>query len=396
MNKEGIKARHSHLWLLITLAGLTTLPALCTDMYLPGFPAVAHSFHVQISALQLTFASFSLGAGLGQLFYGPISDRFGRRLPVLFGLILFIASSVLCGTATNLSELIIYRFLQALGGAGGMVIARAIVRDRLSGIEMAKMMSAMGMIFVLSPTLAPSIGSLILRFGHWPWIFIGLAIFGVIILIGTLGIQESLPPENRNEHGVKQALKSYREITQSHEWRSAALIAIGGGFLTFGYVSSSAAVLIGTYHVSTGNYGLLFALISIGLLTSNRVNIKFLHRVGLMGMLKRFTLVQTVAASLVLVASIFQAPLWILLTLIVICFGCAPGMSGNAMTLAMHPFPDKAGSASAMIGLAQFFGSGFIAAALAVIHGNVLIKMGIAMVVGASISFVQVRRIKEA
>jgi len=373
---------------------MTMFTAMCTDIYLPGFPLVAQSLHVQMVDLQLTFTSFTFGVGFGQLFYGPISDRFGRKNPAIFGLILFIVASVLCATATSLSALIFYRFLQALGGAAGMVISRAIVRDRLSGVEMAKMMSAMGMIFVFSPAAAPSIGALILHWARWPWLFLALAIFGAIVLIGVVGLEESLPPEHRNSHGVQQSFKNYFEISKSHEFRSAALISIGGSFVTFGYVSSSAAVLMGSYGVSRAKYGLLFAVIAIGLIASNRLNFSYIHRYGVIGMLKKFTLVQTLGAFVVLAASIKHAPLWALLIPIVICFGCAPGLGGNAMTLGMHPFPEKAGSAAAMMGLMQMFGAGLISAILAAIHGDVVVKMGFAVAIGAAISFIQVRRIK--
>lgn len=382
------------LHLLITLATMTMFTAMCTDMYLPGFPLVAHSLHVQMVDLQLTFTSFTFGVGFGQLFYGPISDRFGRKNPAIFGLVIFIAASILCATATTLTQLILYRFLQAIGGAAGTVISRAIVRDRLSGIEMAKMMSAMSMIFVFSPAVAPSLGALILHWAAWPWLFLALAIFGVLVLIGVLGVEESLPREMRNDHGIQQSIKNYIEISKSHEFRSAAMISIGGSFVTFGYVSSSAAVLMGSYGVSRSKYGLLFAAISIGLIASNRVNIKFVHKLGVIGMLRKFTIVQTAGAVFVLIAAITHAPLWALLIPIVICFGCAPGMGGNAMTLGMHPFPEKAGSAAAMIGLMQMAGAGLISAILAAVHGDVVAKMGVAVLVGALISSIQARRIR--
>lgn len=224
MSATGLRREEGHIRLLVTLAAMTMFTAMCTDIYLPGFPLVAQLLHVQMVDLQLTFTSFTFGVGFGQLFYGPISDRFGRKNPAIIGLVLFITASVLCASATSLSVLIFYRFLQALGGAAGMVISRAIVRDRLSGVEMAKMMSVMGMIFVFSPAAAPTIGALILHWARWPWLFLALAIFGAVVLIGVVGLEESLPPENRNSHGVQQSFKNYWEISKSHEFRSAALI----------------------------------------------------------------------------------------------------------------------------------------------------------------------------
>jgi DHA1 family bicyclomycin/chloramphenicol resistance-like MFS transporter len=383
-----------HIQLLLTLGSMTMFMAMCTDMYLPGFPLVAKALHVQMVDLQLTFTSFTLGVGFGQLIYGPISDRFGRKNPAIFGMVLFVASSVLCATATTLGQLVFYRLLQALGGAAGMVISRAIVRDMLSGVEMAKMMSAMSMIFVFSPAVAPSIGTVILHFATWPWIFLGLGLFGVLVLIGILGLDESLPNEKRSSDGIKQSFKNYIAISKSHEYRSAGLIMAAGTFVTFGFVSSSAAVVMGSYGVSRAKYGYIFVLLALSLVASNRFNQTFLHKFGVIGMLQKFTLVQTVSAVFILIASIKHAPLWLLLIPVLLCFACAPGMGANATTLGMHPFPEMAGSAAAMLGLVQMLGAAAVSAVLAALRFDVVSKMGWAMLLGAIISFIQARRIK--
>jgi DHA1 family bicyclomycin/chloramphenicol resistance-like MFS transporter len=143
---------------------MTMFVPMSIDMYMPSFPAVADALGVHIVELQLTLSSFMLGTGLGQIIYGPISDRFGRKKPSYFGILIFLIASLLCTTATTLPALIGFRFLQAFGGSAALVCARAIVRDLLSGVEMSKMMSAMSMLFVLAPAFAPTIGSTIL---HW-------------------------------------------------------------------------------------------------------------------------------------------------------------------------------------------------------------------------------------
>ena len=383
-----------HIELLITLAGMTMFMAMCTDMYLPGFPLVAQALHVHIVDLQLTFTSFTLGVGAGQLFYGPISDRFGRKNPAIFGLLLFIGSSILCATATTLGHLVFYRFLQALGGAAGMVISRAIVRDKLSGVEMSAMMSAMSMIFVFSPAVAPSIGTLILHFATWPWIFLGLAIFGILVLVGILRLDESLSPENRSADGIKQSFKNYIAISKSPEYRSAGLILAASSFGTFGFVSSSAAVMMGSYGVSRANYGYLFAMLAMSLVLSNHFNLKYLGRFGVIGMLRRFTTVQTVSGLFVLIASLLHGPLWTILLPVLLCFACAPGIGANSMTLGMHRFPEMSGSASAMLGLVQMLGVSVVTALLAALHFDVVSKMGWAMFVGTFVALVQTRRIK--
>jgi DHA1 family bicyclomycin/chloramphenicol resistance-like MFS transporter len=394
MEKSKRRLVPQHIQLLFTLGAMTMFMAMCTDMYLPGFPLVAKALHVQMVDLQLTFTSFTLGVGFGQLIYGPISDRFGRKNPAIFGMVLFIASSALCATATTLGQLVFYRLLQALGGAAGMVISRAIVRDMLSGVEMAKMISAMSMIFVFSPAVAPSIGTVILHFATWPWIFLGLGFFGVLVLIGILGLEESLPAEKRSSDGIKKSFKNYIVISKSHEYRSAGLIMAAGTFVTFGFVSSSAAVIMGSYGISRARYGYIFILLALSLVISNRFNQKFLHKFGVIGMLRKFTLVQTVSAVFIFIASIKHAPLWLLLIPVLICFACAPGMGANATTLGMHPFPQMSGSAAAMLGLVQMLGAAVVSAVLAALHFDVVSKMGCAMLFGAIISFVQARRIK--
>lgn len=380
--------------LLVVLASLTMFTAMCTDMYLPAFPAVSEALGVQIVDLQFTLTSFMLGMGLGQVVYGPISDRYGRKIPALFGIGLFIISSVLCATADSLPLLIVYRFFQAFGGAAGIVIARAIVRDKLSGIEMSKMMSSMGMIFVLAPALAPSIGALILHWGSWHWIFIALTFFGICVFLGATSISESLPPERRNDHGFQKAGKAYIAIIRNREFRSASLMAMGTSFVTFSYVSSSPAVLMGSYGVSRNAFGFLYAAISLGLISSSRINIWLIHRFGIHNMLRGFTGVLAATTALVLVACILRAPLWLLMILVVVCFGCAPGIGGNAMTIALTPFPHNAASAAAVLGLLQMLAMAFSSALLSAIHLNVAIKMGVAMFVGALVVFFQSRRVR--
>jgi DHA1 family bicyclomycin/chloramphenicol resistance-like MFS transporter len=396
MDKLKVRRTPGPTQLLIVLAAMTMFVPMSIDMYLPTFPAVAQALHVHIVNLQLTLSSFLFGTGLGQIVYGPISDRFGRKKPSYVGILIFVIASILCTTATTLPALIAFRFLQAFGGSAALVCARAIVRDLLSGVEMAKMMSAMSMLFVFAPAFAPTIGSTILHWTSWHGIFYALVLFGAVVALGLSTIPESLPDELRNDHGIQKAFVAYKEILSNKEFLAASIITMGGSFVTFAYVSSSPAVLMGTYGVSRSKFGILFGLIAIGLLASSRINIWLLSRVGIHKMLLGFTLVQTAAASLVLLCAIMHAPLWMLLLLIIICFGCAPGMGGNAMTLAMHPFPEKAASSAAMLGMLQMFASGFIAALLSAVHEHIVINMGIAMIVGALMSFIQVRRISQS
>ena len=393
MSTNKVTSAPQYSYLLIVLAALTMFPPMSIDMYLPSFPALADYLHVHIVDMQLSLTSFMAGMGLGQLFYGPISDRFGRKNPAYFGIAVFVVASILCTTATNLPILIALRFLQAFGASAALVCSRAIVRDLLSGVEMAKMMSAMSMIFIYAPAFAPTIGTLILHFASWQGIFLALVVFAVVVTIAFSRIPESLPRELRNDHGLAQAGQAYKEILKNSEFRSSAIVMMGTSVLTFSYVSSSPAVVMGSFHQSHNAFALIFGMISIPLLVSNRVNIALVGKFGLQKMLRGFTIVQTIASLFVFLAAIFHAPLWALLIPIVICFGCSPGMGGNAMTLGMHPFPEKAASAAAMLGFLQFLASATISALLSTMHQHTVINMSVAMVFGALLSFVQVRKL---
>ncbi|MFM6842123.1 MAG: multidrug effflux MFS transporter [Candidatus Planktophila sp.] len=377
------KVEPGHRRLLIILAAMTMFTPMAIDMYLPTFPSLAQDLNVHIANLQLTLTSFLVGVSLGQIFWGPISDRFGRKAPSYIGIAIYIAASAASTLSTSLTTLIILRFFQAFGGSAALVCGRAIVRDMLHGVEMAKMMSAMAMLFVLAPAFAPTIGSTLLKFFSWHSIFWLLVLFGVAVALGMRSIPESLAPENRNDHGFSDAAKSYRELVGNKDFRTASMIGISGSMVTFAYVSSAPAVLMGEFGVSRTTFGLLFGLVSIGLLASSRINIWLVGRFGLVKMMRGFTAVQTSATLALLVISLIHAPLWLMLIFVIITFGCAPGLGGNAMTFGMHPFPRKAASAAALLGSLQFVGSAFISAILAIFHANVILNMAIAMFIGA-------------
>ena len=303
-------------WLFVILGSLTMFGAMATDMYLPSFPLVAKSLGVHIASVQLTLTTFFIGMGIGQILYGPISDRFGRKRPMYFGITLFVVASLLCATATTLPTLLFWRFLQALGGAGGVVIARAIIRDRFAGIDLARAMTIMGMVFGIAPAIAPTIGSTILHFGSWHWIFIGLAAFGLYTLIGAGTVKESHPAERRTDHGILDAFRTYVEIIKVREFLIPVATVCSGSMLLFGYIASSPEIFMGHYKLSSTAFGLLFGLNSVGLIVAGQVNLKLLPKFGIEGMLKVFTRIQIISAMLVLITCLTHASLWLLYCLL--------------------------------------------------------------------------------
>ncbi len=376
----------SRIRLLIVLGSLTMFGAMSTDMYLPAFPSVARTLSVTTANVQLTLTAFSFGMGLGQLVYGPISDRFGRKRPLLVGLAVFVGASLLCATATTLPVLMLWRFLQAMGGSAGITIARAMVRDQHSGIDMARMMTAMGVVFAVAPAVAPSLGALILHFGEWQWIFIALAAFGVYTWLGAMTLPESLPPERRTDHGFLLAFKGFAEISRQPEFRRAAIVMCAGSMALFAFISSSPAVLIGRYGMSRTVFALLFGLNSLAMVIASQVNMRLLPRLGVERALRVFAVAQLGASILLVIAIAANAPLPLVLVPLAAATGTVSALFGNGLTLALHPFPHRAASAAALSGLLQMLTAGVIAAGLSALRGNPALHMGMAILLASVIA----------
>lgn len=374
-------------WRLFVFGSLTMFGAVCIDLYLPAFPRIAEALHVEINDMGLTLTSFLLGMGIGQLFYGPVSDRFGRKRPLLVGIVVFVIASVMCATSTTLLSLVIWRFIQALGASAGIVISRAIVRDLYSGIEMAKVMTILGMVFALGPALAPSIGALVLLSGVWQWAFYSLAIFGAFMLIGVMTLPETHHPESRNNHGFIKATKSYGEILTNKVFLTSALL-FGADFAGFfSYVSSSPDIMMGVYGLNSTVYAIVFGLISLSLLVGSQINLRILPRYGNVKLLRVYTAIQLVGSVLVLTAALFHAPLIVVLVPLLLVSSVASSIAGLSMTASMTPFAHLAGSASAMNGMFQMASAGIITAVLAVLPFDPVIQMGAVMVIAITAAF---------
>lgn len=374
-------------WQLFVLGSLTMFGAVCIDLYLPAFPRIAEALGVQVNDMGLTLTSFLLGMGFGQLFYGPVSDRFGRKRPLVVGIIVFVIASVMCATSTSLMSLVMWRFIQALGASAGIVISRAIVRDLYSGIEMAKAMTILGMVFALGPALAPSIGALVLLSGVWQWAFYSLAIFGAFMLIAVMTLPETHHSESRNNHGFIKATKSYGEIVTNKVFLTSALL-FGADFAGFfSYVSSSPDIMMGVYGLNSTVYAIVFGLISLSLVVGSQINLRILPRFGNVKLLRAYTGIQLVGSILVLTAALFHAPLIVVLIPLLMVSSVASSIAGLSMTASMTPFAHLAGSASAMNGMFQMASAGIITAVLAVLPFDPVIQMAAVMLIAIAAAF---------
>ncbi len=325
-------------------------------MYLPGLPSIAHELHASTSTAQLTLSLFFIGMAAGQALYGPISDRFGRRIPLLFGCILYTLASLGCALAPSAEILIALRFVQALGGCAGMVIARSVVRDLFEGRDSAKMFSFLMLVMGLAPITAPLIGGQLLLFFDWRAIFWLLAGFGMLCIVMVMSqLPETLPLERRAQAGISPALRVYGSILAD---RNFVGYALAGGFITagmFAYISGSPFVIIEQYGVAPEQYGLIFGANALGLVLISQVNRYLLERYRSETIL-HITLIAVLLAGVALAAVAITSfgGLFGLLIPLFVCIAGVGLVGPNSSALAMEPYGRTAGSASAMLGVLQF------------------------------------------
>ncbi|TGB01521.1 multidrug effflux MFS transporter [Streptomyces sp. MZ04] len=362
--------------LLVTLAlgGLTAVPPLSMDMYLPALPEVTRSLHTSAATAQLTLTACLTGMALGQLAVGPMSDRWGRRRPLLIGLFGYILATAICAFAPTAELLTGFRLLQGLAGAAGIVIARAIVRDLYDGVEMARFFSTLMLISGVAPIVAPLIGGQVLRLTDWRGVFAVLTVVGIALTVLVWRrLPETLAPENRHGGGTAEALRTMKSLLADRVF-TGYMIAGGFAFAAlFAYVSASPFVIQEIYGASPQTFSLLFGVNSVGLIIVGQINGKIL--VGRVSLDKALTFGLTVitlaaAALLLMTSGVFGdvglAPVAAGLFVLMSAMGLA---MPNTNALALMRAPHAAGSASALLGTSSFL-IGAIASPLVGIAGE--------------------------
>lgn len=341
--------------ILLILGALSAFGPMAIDFYLPSFPTLARVFGTDVDHVQMSLASYFAGTALGQLVYGPLADRFGRRKPLLAGLVLFILASLVCALAQSLAQLIVARFVQALGGCAGMVISRAVVRDLCDPLTSAKVFSKLMLVMGVAPILAPLGGGVLLQLFGWQSIFLGLVLFSALCLAAVL----LWLPETRSAQFPVQplggALGRYVILL-----RDRLLIGYGltGGVAMagmFAYISGSPFVFIDLYGVPAEHYGWLFGANAAGFILTAQFNGWLLRHHGPAYWLKRTVWVYCAATLTLLAVAMAQpAQLWPLLIPLFVSTASLSCVLPNATACAMAGQGAHAGSASALIGSLQF------------------------------------------
>ncbi len=374
--------KHEHRWFLwTTLATLAAFTAIATDLYLPAFPQVAEQFGVDTQGVQFTLTSFFAGMAVGQLIWGPYSDRHGRKPAVILGIVLFIVASVACIFAPNLWVLVVARFIQAFGGSVTMLSSRAIVRDIYTGTDMARTMSAVMTIFMAAPILAPSLGAIILSFGSWQWVFAALALFGVLAGLNFLRMPETLASENRVQHSLKEVLQNYLEISKNREFRLAIMQVGSQTLMLFAYVTMIPSVMMLTLGLTATEFGLVFGANAVGLILGSQVNFRVLKRVPVAVALKWFVITQASGAFLLLILANLVPSVWVIVPILMVTIGVGSSIAGNSSTLALAPFSSGAAQASGMVGIVQSVAAALVSFILSLVPGEPLLKMTVTMAV---------------
>ena len=361
---------------ILILGALSAFGPLAIDFYLPAFPAMAAAFGTDEKHVQMTLASYFLGLSLGQLAYGPVADRFGRRIPLLVGVTLFTLASLACAFAPSLDGLIAARFVQALGGCAGMVISRAVVSDKCDAVGSAKVFSQLMLVMGLAPILAPMLGGLLVNLHGWQSIFIALTAFSALSALAVaLGLPESLPA-NQPRQPLSGALRQYGRLLADKVFLGHALtggIAIAG---MFAYIAGSPFVFIKLYGVPPEHFGWLFGINAAGFILVAQLNARLLSKRGPAFLLARAVWVYLAAGlTLLAVSTLHTEQLWPLLIPLFICIASLGCIIPNAAACAMSGQGARAGSASAMLGCLQFSVAAGAAALVGVLHDGTAMPM---------------------
>jgi len=355
---------------VVVLGGLTMFGPLSLDLYLPALPQLADDLNASASAAQLSITACLVGLAVGQLLAGPLSDRLGRKRPLIIGLVAYLLASIACALAPSVTVLIVLRLIQGLGGAAGIVISRAIARDLYSGSALMIFFSRLLLIAGLAPVLAPILGGQLSLIMSWRGIFGVLAGFGAVLLLaGWFGLKETLPPERRIVGGFGRTVQGYNTLLHDRFFVGCALSSGLAGATMFAYIAGSTFVLQRIYGMSPQGFSFVFGGISLGLVAAAQIGARIALVWPLTRVLGLGLMINLFGATALFVTVIIGLPMGVLIGALVVMV-CAVGLIfPTANALAMADYPDLAGTASSLQGLSQFV-FGAVAAPLVGIAGE--------------------------
>lgn len=385
-----MKRRQFYFITILILGALATISPFSIDMYLPGFTAIANDLETTIDKVQLSLTSYVFGIAIGQMFYGPLLDRYGRKKPLYVGLVLYVAASIGCAFTSTVQSLILMRLLQALGGCVGMVAAQALVRDIFPLNKSAQVFSLIILVIAVSPMIAPTVGGYVTSAFGWHWVFIILAAIAALVMLGVYFL---LPAGNKPDSSVslrpRAVLRNYFVVSKDPQFLVYTLaggIAMAG---PFAYIVGSSDVYMNIYHLTEQEYGWAFAVVAFGMIGTTQTNHLLLKYYRSESLIKVALIYQTLIGVILLVGTWYN---WFGLysfTGLVFLFVAGHGiMSPNISALAMAPFSKNAGSASALLGSFRLGAGALVSALVSILHNGTSLPMVGMMLICALVGLV--------
>lgn len=378
IDRDSGISRSQRLWMAIILGSLAAFGPLSIDMYLPALPQIANDFHSNPSLVQLSLTFFLLGLACGQLLSGPLSDVYGRRKPLLIGLITYFVVSLLCVFSPSIWTFILIRLIQGLAGAAGIVISRAVVRDLYSGSELTKFFALLALVNGLAPILAPVVGAQFLKVVPWQGIFIILSIIGLVMfLVVFFSLPETLPDEKRASGGLANTFITFRNLILDRSFMGYALVQGLVFAAMFAYISGSPFVVQNIYGGSAQLFSLIFAINGLGIMIASQTTGRLAGRVPESKLFVFGIGLSFLGGIILLLLLLLNADLFLVLVPLFFVVSSVGVVNTAGFSLAMQKQSKSAGSASALLGVISFSFGGMVAPLVGLGGEHTAIPMGI-------------------
>jgi len=380
----------SKFFLILVLGMLSAIGPFSIDMYLPGFPAIAKDLNTTVAHVSLSLSSFFIGISAGQLLYGPLLDRYGRKKPLYAGLTAYLLTSVACIFITSADSLIVLRFFQALGGCAGMVASRALVRDLFPVEESAKVFSLLMLVIGVSPIIAPTLGGYITASIGWKYIFVALGIMAAFVLTAIyMWLPEGRKADTTLSLKPTAIVTNFLSVLKEPQFYTYALTGSIASAGLYAYIAGSPYVFMEIFKVTEKQYGWIFALVAIGLIASSQLNSLLLRTYKSEQIIKVALFCQTITGIALFAASALGL-LGVAGTILLICiFLCCQGFTfPNTSALSLAPFSRNAGSASALLGCIQMATGAATSALVSFLSNHTALPMTGTMACCAVVSFI--------
>jgi DHA1 family bicyclomycin/chloramphenicol resistance-like MFS transporter len=367
--------------LILILGAIAALGPLSIDMYLPGFPEMAKDLETEIELLSLSLTAYFIGISLGQIIYGPLLDRFGRKRPLLIGFSIYVVAALGCAVSPNIATFISMRFLLALGGCAGMVATRAIIRDSFEANEVARAFSALILVMGVAPILAPLLGGVILQNFGWSFIFFFLAIYALLILIfSALFLKESHSGDESVSLWPKQVFIQYRKVLKNRSFFVYGLAGSVAMAAMFTYISGSPFVVREVLAFDEIYFGWIFGANAIGYISASQINRRLLKSYSTQLISQRVSWVFGFLSLLLILQVVLNLPnMYLFLLNLFLFLSCLGFINPNMQALALSPFTKNAGVASALVGGLRMLSGAIASLLISLLHNDTALPMGLLM-----------------